>query len=174
MAENKNPVPVQGQNQTNTSSSGLKTILTGAVVALIFLGMGTALGFVLSKPASPLPAPETKSLLNELQETPVVTGINVIAAGVITEINNRDITLKRNEKSLTVTIRNEESTIGRITNPESENPDVPEFPQMHSIDFEDLKIGDPVSVTAIIKDDNKIEGVSVTVVPDESMLPRLD
>jgi len=169
MVDNENINQQTVSDQNNSSGSGTKTVLTGALVALLFLVLGIGIGFILFKSAPPDSA---DTFLNELQKTPVVASVNIVLAGTITEINDRDLTLERSDETMVITIRANEPTLGKIINPDPEDPNG--FARMEDIALEDIKIGDSVSVSAIINNENMLEGVSVTVLPDKNALPRIN
>lgn len=153
-----------------------KNLFITIIVVLILIVLSFVYGYslkerILSPQETILPAQE-ESKLTDLEKSKVVQSWIVDATGRITEISDRTLTLTVEEESLVISIT-EDARIVFLSFPEmpiefveGELIEVEE----EEINFEDLKVGDEVSVMAKLKPSGELEGTNVSVFQELSEL----
>lgn len=157
-------------NPQNTGGKGIKTALTGGLVALLFLAMGIGAGYMLFNSPEAAPAPEEKEdKLEKLQASSLVYEVSIIVGGEVKSIQDNSITVENSGETITVPLA-EEPIIGRQINPVTEDPDAIIFPEYQQISLNELQTGEAVSIFAVIKSDGSYEGRSVTALESLDLL----
>jgi len=92
-------------------------------------------------------------------KTNIIQSWSAVAEGVVSEILNRTLTLTSNGDTLSIPVK-EGSIITRIIfNQEIKTSETQE------VNFEDIKIGDEVSISVELKPDGKIESTGLIILP---------
>jgi hypothetical protein len=131
---------------------------TLVLVALLFFAGGllfAGFGFLVGS------SQQTNPLQN-LYASGVVQTVNAFATGTVTTIENRTITLKNNQESMAIPIR-DHAQIALIlppTNPT--NP--PRIPEREMLSFEDLSVGDRINIFTEVTPEGSVEGVSIDII----------
>ena len=105
----------------------------------------------------------------ELLKSPTVQALNAMVSGEVREIINRTLSLVANGEVLKVPIKEGAEIVSFIiTEPPAEiNEDmIPPEPERKELKFEDIKVGDKVSIVVEVKPTGEIEGINVTVLPE--------
>jgi hypothetical protein len=118
---------------------------------LLFAGFGFLVGS--SQKTNPL-----QSLYN----SGVVQTVNAFATGTITTIEEQNITLKNNQKTMTIPVRQHAQVALILPPPNPANP--PLIPERELLSFEDLMVGDRINLFTEITPEGSLEGVSVDVI----------
>lgn len=126
---------------------------------LILLGLGYGCGFLSGQ--KEIAGIKTEGPLTDLIESKVITRLNALAFGEVTEISGRSLTLKNQGDTLTILVK-EEATINRLLPSEGEIG-APRTAETEEIEFEEIKIGDRVNIVCELKTDGSLEGVQVVV-----------
>jgi len=137
-------------------------IVIAVIGGLILLVIGFSLGLSLGQKG----AQETKveKPLTDLLESEVISSLNTVASGEVTEISGQNLTLSKEGDTLTILIR-EDASINRLLPPEEETAGVPQPMMVKEIEFGEIKTGDRVDITCELKADGSLEGTDVTVSP---------
>lgn len=132
-----------------------KTVLVASVVGLVFLVAGVFAGFLLEKNITEKDIEKANTTIKAFGSKliPYVT-----AFGKIQSISGKDLTLNYNGDTVVIKIK-DDAKVSIIETGDDNNTI-----QKEAL-FEDLKVGDSVSVNISISSDNAIEGSRVLIVP---------
>ncbi len=136
-------------------------ILIAVIGGVILLGIGFYLGLIYTQ--KQIEKTQIESPLTTLLASKVINGLKTIASGEVKEISSRNLTLSKDGDTLTVSIR-EDAPIYRIVPPE-EVTEIPQPIAREEIKFEEIKVGDKVSISCQLKTDATLEGNEVTILP---------
>jgi len=139
-----------------------KNLIITIVVVLILIGLSFSYGYFLKGKILSL---QEKSKLVELEKSKLIQSWIVTVTGKIIKISERTLTLSAEEESLVILIK-EDAKIISFSLPEPPAEFVEGAPletQEKEIKFEDLKVGDKVSIIAEVKPGGELEGTNVSV-----------
>jgi uncharacterized protein YpmB len=134
-----------------------KILTTSAVLILILLGF--VLGYWLNSQKKLEESAVEKSTIAKLESSKLVQSWIVTIYGKITEISGRDLTLTQQGETLAVSIKdNAKISSANFAQGISTSSGV------EDIEFDEVSIGDNVSIAVEVKKDGKLEGINLTVV----------
>ena len=126
------------------------------ISCLISLGLGFYGGYFFVQKTV---LEEQKNPLAELLDLRIIEKLKTTAAGEITDISGRKITLTDKEDNLEILV-GEETPVFRLVPPESETAEVAEKKE---ISFEEIKIGDQTTILCQLNSDWSLIGIEVIV-----------
>jgi len=135
-------------------------IISIIIGALILAGLVGGFSYQLGQKSVGV-AYET-SLPNVL-ESKVIQRWSGLAAGRIIEISGRNVTLSSGEETIDISIR-EDAPVYRVVLVKGET-ETPAPAAREEVEFEDVKVGDRVNVSCLLKTDAPLEGIAVTILP---------
>ena len=139
-----------------------KTNLIFVIIgALVLLGLGYSYGYFLGQ--KEFEETKIEEPLANLLESKVIGGIDTVASGEITEIAGHNLTLIKEGDTLTILI-GEGVAINRIVPPE-EITIPPQPVKVEEIEFGEIKVGDQVDISCLLKADGSLDGRVVTIFP---------
>lgn len=94
-----------------------------------------------------------------IKKSKVIQNLGFQSVGDITEISGRTLTLNYEDDVLLIPIADDALIRNLFINEETKKGEAQE------IDFEDIKIGDKVSILVGIKPDGRLEGTDVSIFP---------
>ena len=146
-----------------------KNLLITIIVVLVLIGLSFSCGYSLKERSLPI---QEKSKLAELEKAKVIQSWIVTATGEIINISERTLTLTAEEESLAIPIKENAKIISVfVTETPAEFVEgAPIETEEKEIKFEDLKVGDNVSIIAEVKPSGELEGTNVSVLPEFSEL----
>jgi hypothetical protein len=106
-----------------------------------------------------------KSPITTLMASKVIQGdITTTASGEVIEISGRNLILNKEESSFTILV-GEGAGLHRQISSKEEAEGIPQPVSLEEIKFEEIKIGDQVSIFCVLKPDGSLEGKDVMILP---------
>jgi hypothetical protein len=130
-------------------------IIALAVVALIFV-IGYCVAIKNLKPVE-------SSMISNLEKSPLVQNWMATLYGKVTAISGNTLTLTFQEKSIAVPIK-EDAKIESVTFIEAPKEGAALKPELKTIQFSDIKIGDNASVFVEIKQNGDLLGANISII----------
>jgi|GEM_PF-1445734 len=142
-----------------------KNLIITIIIVLVLIGLSFSYGYSLRERTLPV---QEESKLVKLEKSKVIQSWIITATGKIIEISDRTLTLTAEEESLAIPIK-ENAKIISLSVAEIPTEFIEGAPiktEEKEIKFEDLKVGDKVSIVAELKPSGELEGTTVSVLPE--------
>ena len=137
-----------------------KTLITIVSVSILAFITGTALGILFQSQKGSL---QFKNVVETVRALSSKAVPSISAFGQVVKIDGKDITLIYNEESITVAIR-EDAQIYSFANPNgAAKGSALSAGQQTIVPFENIKIGDQLSISLKVLPDGQFEGQSVII-----------
>lgn len=137
-------------------------ILMGVIGGIILLSIGFYSGLIYTQ--RQMEKLQTKSSLSDLTSSRVISGLTTTASGEVTAIGNRNLTLYKDGSNLSIVITPGALIYG-VSYPGTTTSETAQPLERKEMKFSEIKVGDKVNVSCILKSDGTLEGTSVTVFP---------
>ncbi len=128
-----------------------------AIILSLIIGLGG--GYILGSIQQQQISNKTKEDFIMVKKSKVIQNLRALAMGDVTKISNRTLTLNYENDILSIPIK-EDALINRfVLNEETKRGETQE------INFEDIMVGNKISISIEIKSDGGLEGTMVSILP---------